>query len=467
MNNDTIILVVLPSRTHYVVPPIGLGYLVSALRRKGFKNITILDCLKERLTTQALIKRLVELRPAVIGFQVFSYDFPVLQHCVTAMKRLLPSSVIILGGPHVSATPDLILHEVAEADYAFAGEGEVGLPLLMEIILRGRECDFSQVPGLVFRASDRNTIIQNPRAVISNLDELGFPAWDLIRPDHYPDSPQGAFYQRFPIAPLSTTRGCPYRCTFCGSGVNMGRQVRLRTISNVLDEMELLIHEYGVAEFHIIDDMFNFKRARVKEFCEGLMTRGMDISYTFPNGLRLNHLDSEVLELMKATGAYAFTVGIESGSQVVLDRMHKDLNLAVIEDKVRLIVEAGLEPCGFFILGFPDESESDIRATIDFAKRLPLKRAHFSNFLPLPGTEATRNLLEKGEIDRIDWHEMFYAKVPYAPRGLTKKRLKALQRRAYLEFHLRPRILKGLLSEIRSINHFFIIFRRAWDYLVG
>jgi anaerobic magnesium-protoporphyrin IX monomethyl ester cyclase len=211
--------------------------------------------------------------------------------------------------------------------------------------------------------------------------------------------------------------------------------------------------------------MFNFTKQRVLDFCRGIRERGLEISYTFPNGLRLNHLDLETLRLMKETGAYSFNVGIESGSQRILDVMKKNLTLELIEEKVNLIVEAGLEPCGFFIIGFPAETREDIGATIRFARRLKLKRAHFSNFLPLPGTETTRLLLENREIAKPVWEELFYARVPYAPPGISRRQLKRLQRKAYLSFHLRPRILWGILAEIKSVNHLKLTLKRVWDYL--
>ena len=233
----------------------------------------------------------------------------------------------------------------------------------------------------------------------------------------------------------------------------------------VLREMELLYHEYGVREFHIIDDMFNFTKQRVLDFCRGIRERGWEISYTFPNGLRLNHLDLETLRSMKDTGAYAFNVGIESGSQRILDLMKKNLTLELIEEKVNLIVAAGLEPCGFFIIGFPGETRAEINATIRFARQLKLKRAHFSNFLPLPGTEMTRQLLDNREIAKPAWEELFYARVPYSPVGISRRQLKALQRKAYLWFHLRPRVLWGILREIKSVNHLKLTLKRIWDYL--
>tara|TARA_B100001964_G_C14081679_1_gene530573 strand:+ start:124 stop:843 length:720 start_codon:yes stop_codon:yes gene_type:complete len=236
-------------------------------------------------------------------------------------------------------------------------------------------------------------------------------------------------------------------------------------MNHVLDEMVMLYKDYGVREYHIIDDMFNFHKNRVFEFCQGIRDRNLDINYTFPNGLRLNQLDKEMLQMMKDTGAYAFTVGIESGSQRILDSMKKGLTLELIEEKINLINSAGLEPNGFFIIGYPDETVDDIKSTIRFAKRLKLRRAHFSNFLPLPGTEATRKLIENKEIERPDWGSLFYSKVSYVPKGITRSQLKQLQRRAFLEFHLRPHILFRMLLEIKSFKQLKMIIVRAIDYL--
>jgi len=453
------ILLITPiSNTHYIVPPIGLGYLASALRKNGFGSVSILDCIKEGFDFNDFEDFIKKEKPEVIGFQVFSFDFARVKRSIGIVKKINPESIIIVGGAHVSTTRETVLKELDGADFGIWGEGEENLPLLLKRVLKREEIAFEDIPGLIWK--DKNELRINKRRFVEDLDSLEFPAWDLLKPDTYPDNPQGAFYKNFPIAPISTSRGCPYHCTFCASFTNMGRELRLRSIENVLDEMELLYNDYGIREFHIIDDIFNLYKDRVNDFCEGVKERKLQISYTFPNGLRLNTLDREILKLMKETGAYAFTVGIESGSQKVLDHMKKKLTLKMIEEKINLINEAGLEPSGFFIIGYPAETREDIEATIRFAKKLKLKRAHFANFLPLPGTEATEQLMRNGEIDHIDWESMFYSKVPYSPKGITKKELKRLQRKAFLSFHLRPKILFKMLTEIKSPRHLKSILKK-------
>jgi radical SAM superfamily enzyme YgiQ (UPF0313 family) len=458
-----ILLLLPPAPAHYVVPPVGLGYLATALREQGFRDVAILDGQKARLTRAALTKTLLRDRPDIVGIQVFSSGFTTSRRAAQIVKQALPQAVVIVGGPHVTATAERALLDLPEADYGFCGEAEPGLPDLVRHLAQKAPGGLGKVPGLIYR--DGPAVRVNPRAIVDDLESLGFPAWDLMAPGTYPDSPQGAFYRQFPIAPVLTSRGCPYECTFCGSPVNMTRAYRTRPMAHVLDEVELLYKQYGVREIHIIDDMFALQKERVMAFCAGLVERRLSISYTFPNGLRLNALDREMLLRMKETGAYAFTVGIESGSDRILQAMKKRLTTDFIRKQVTLITECGLEPSGFFILGFPDETRQDMEATMAFARSLPIKRAHFSNYLPLPGTESTQRLYESGEVQPGNWDALAYYDAPYAPKGMTPVELKGLQRKAFLKFHLRPRILVKLLIEVRSPRHLKSLAERARDYL--
>jgi anaerobic magnesium-protoporphyrin IX monomethyl ester cyclase len=458
-----IVLTVPMSRSHYVVAPLGLGYIATALRNAGVDDVAILDCIKEGYDIAALRHALQRLKPRIVGFQVFSSSYDAVARGAELVKETLPRCLVIVGGPHVSATGTQMLREVPSIDYGFVGEAEIGFPLLMKRLLRAEPISLQDIPGLIWR--EHNELKENPRAIVKDLDTLGFPAWDLMAPNTYPDAPQGAFYKQIPIAPMASSRGCPYRCTFCGSPVNMGNRLRFRSLPHVFAEMDMLRSNYGVKEFHFVDDMFNASKSRVMEFCTILKNKNWGINYTFPNGLRLNTIDEEMLVAMRESGAYAFTVGIESGSPRILAAMNKKLTVDMIREKVNLISKSGLEPSGFFLIGFPGETKEDMRMTLDFAKSLPIKRAHFSNFLPLPGTEATRELMERGELHTIQWGELAYSSVPYAPQGITKEELKAFQRRAFLEFHMRPKILFRMLKEIRSLNHLGSILRRARDYL--
>ncbi len=472
------ILLVYPnSPTHYVVPPIGLGYLATALRKNGFEA-SILDGIKEKLDLGRLDKAVKRLKPDVIGIQVFSCDAHTVKEYVFRIRNIDKNILIVAGGAHVSGVGKEVFDYFQGIHFAIAGEAETAFPMLLKILgnkvsgyaekqgfsceINSGENDLEKVPGLLYKKGDK--IIANAPKFEENLDELGFPAWDLMDPRTYPQAPQGAVFRNWPIAPILTSRGCPYRCTYCAGHLTTGYNIRFRSIEKVLEEIEMLYNDYGVREIHIIDDNFTFKRERAIKFCNEIINRNLNISLTFPNGVRLDTLDEELLRLLKKAGCYSITLGIESGSQRILNDMKKSLKLKMIEEKVALINKVGIDIMAFFIVGYPSETRETILETIEFAKRLKIKRAHFSTFLPLPNTEATQMLLRDGVINGINYDTLFYTKAPLPPKGMSSEELKALQKKAFLEFYMRPHIIAGMIKEVRSPTHLKMLMKRAWDY---
>ncbi len=448
------ILLIYPnSDTHYVVPPVSLGYLAKSLIEERHK-VRIIDGIKDGLTIEDLKKRVNEYNPDYIGIQVFSCDVPVVKDYVQTIKNI-SNAKIILGGAHVSGVKGDIFEDFPEINFAFHGEAEKSLKML----LNGDE--LNTIPGLIW--NDRKVNVNDPYFE-HNLDNLGWPTWDLIDPRTYPTAPQGAVYRGFPIAPILTSRGCPFLCTYCAGHVVTGRKIRKRSIKDVVDEIEYLQKKYGVKEIHIIDDTFTQEKLRVMNFCNEVKKRDLKFYMTFPNGVRLDTLDEEMLLALKNCGCYSITLGIESGSQKILDDMKKRLQIRTIREKIKLINKFGIDIMAFFIVGYPTETKQSILRTISFAKSLDIKRAHFSTFLPLPGTEATNKLIEAGRIKKINWGNLFYTKAPLPPKGMASEELKKLQRKAFLEFYFRPKIIFGLITEIRSWTHLKSLLKRARDY---
>lgn len=457
-----VLLVFPPSRTHYSVPPIGLGFLAAALRRSGF-SVGVLDCTRERLAPPAAVRAILARAPRLVGLQAFSYDVPAVRLLAEGVKAAVPAIVTVVGGAHPSGTPETAFADLPHADWAFAGEAETGLVLLARRALRGEPVALDSIPGLLRR--EGGLTVANEPLFAEDLDALGIPAWDLIDPRGYAAAPQGVFLKSPPVAPVSTSRGCPFPCAYCAGKTLTGARIRTRSIPLVLEEVALLHRDYGVREIHIVDDNFTADRERVAAFCLGLRMRCPGIAFTFPNGVRLDTLDAGVLRLMKEAGCYSLILGIESGSDRVLKLMRKGLTTDRIRHGVALVREAGIEVGGFFILGFPGETPEEMEETIRFSRSLGLTSAHFSNFIPLPGTEAFCALRERGELGAIDWSRLFYADTPYAPEGLSASELKGLQRRAYLGFYLRPAVLWGLRRRVRSWSQGRAIGRRLMDYL--
>jgi len=456
------ILLVRPvSDTYIISPPIGLGYIAAAIRKTGI-NPHILDCAKERLTLPGFRNFIENFKADIIGFQVWSCDLPQVQQSLKIIKEHNKKTVTIIGGAHPSGDPQESLKYFTEADFGFRGEGERGIALLIRKLLGDDPIEFESIPGLIWR--NNNEIKFNPLSLVTDLDSLGFPAWDLMPPNEYPYAPHQGFAKAFPIAPIISTRGCPFDCSFCASHSINGRKVRFRTVGHVLEEMDLLQNEYGVKEFHFEDDNFTISKEYVKKFCNALKKRGIDTYWHCSSGIRLDSLDVETLRIMKDSGCYTFTVAIESGSDRVLKLMRKNLSVETVRKQIKMMNQAGCKPTGLFMIGFPGETRDEIKQTIKFAKSLDIKRAQFAIFHPMPGSKIWDELKARGRLQALDWSKIKPSEVAYLS-NISEKKLKRYQRNAFLTFHLRPRILWYQLSEINSLENFMYLLKRIFSML--
>lgn len=456
------ILLVRPvSNTYIISPPIGLGYIATAIRKIGITPY-ILDCTKEKLTLTGFRNFIEKFDADIVGFQVWSCDVPQVKQSLKIIKEFNKKTVTIIGGAHPSGDPQGSLKYFTEADFGFRGEGERGIILLIKKLLGDDSIQFDSILGLIWR--NKNEINFNPLSLVSDLDSLGFPAWDLIPPSEYPYAPHQGFAKAFPVAPIITTRGCPFHCSFCASHSINGRKVRFRTVEHILDEISLLKYEYGVKEFHIEDDNFTINKEYVKMFCNALKKRDINTYWHCSSGMRLDSLNAETLRLMKDSGCYTYTVAIESGSARVLKLMRKQLSVETVRNQIEMMNKAGCKPVGLFMIGFPGETRDEIKETIRFAKSLDLKRAQFAIFHPMPGSKIWDELKARGLLKTLDWRKIKPSEVAY-PSDIPAKELKQLQRKAFLSFHLRPRILWYQLREINSWGNLMYLLKRIISML--
>ena len=445
----------------HIQPPLGIAYLAAVLRRDH--EVRVLDYGKLGRDDGKYLAAVRGFAPDVAGFQCYSPELGEVKRLAGLTRAALPEAVIVAGGPHPTLCPEETLNRLApEAGYLLRGETEESFPLFLKFLAGGLK--HADVPGLAWREDGR--VRYNEIRPIADIDALPLPAWDLIHPEEYPPAQHGAFFDQFPIAPIVTTRGCPFACGFCTAPILSGRRMRKRSAKSVLAEIELLYHEFGIREIHIVDDNFTLDKAHAAGILRAIIGSGLPISLAFPNGVRINTLDDELLDLMRAAHTYLISVGIESGSDKTLKRMEKQLSVALIREKVALIKKKNIDLAAFFILGFPDETVEDMRETIDFALELPLLRANFFTFLPLPMTPVTLKLVQSGEIGAMDVEGLIFQKVPYAPKGVTRERLRGLQREAFLRFFFRPRIMLRNMAQIRSLKHFGYLAKRFYHWIL-
>jgi len=446
-------LLIAPVKDRYVMglaqyPPVGLGYLATAARKRGHE-VQILDCVRQRMDLGGFAEFVKSNEFDVAGFTLWSMALRDVLESLKIIKQFRPQAITILGGPHPSALPEKTMEFFPEADFAFRGEGEIGFPKFLDCLASGKS-DFSGIPGLIWRSSEG--IKANEPLFCQDLDSLGFPSWDLIKPRDYfmPGTLIGK-----DTAVLTCTRGCPFHCTFCSAWITAGRKIRRRSVKGILEEIEYLSENFGIKIFDIPDENFTFDKEYVKEFCHAVIDKyGRSFEFFLPNGIRLDTLDTEVLLLMRqANFRKEVAVGIESGSERVLKLMKKSLSLDVVREKVALMNKVGFRPIGYFILGFPGETKEDIRKTIRLALELKLSAAAFTPFAPMPGTEATENLIRNKELPAdFDFTQVTTDRVAYAPVGMTTKELDRMRKAALLRFNLRPAKLWYYLKNYNSFR---------------
>jgi radical SAM superfamily enzyme YgiQ (UPF0313 family) len=454
-----VLLVQPKNRSYVIMPNLGLGYLAAILRQSGHE-VAILNCLLEKLSAKDFKERIPAISPDVIGFQLFSYDLNIVKEYLVAARETIPNVTLVAGGPHPSGDPEGTLSYLPELDYVFKGEAEIGFPLLLRR-LAGDDLPVAAIPGLAYYV-DSGKIRTNPPAFVQNLDTLPMPAWDLLQPETYPEAPHGAFTRSFPTAPIITSRGCPCHCTFCAGQTINSRQMRMRSLESVMNELTLL-HGRGIREFHIEDENFTINKERTLKFCRLLEQQNLGMSWSLPSGVRIDSLDAEMLDAMEAAGCYSMALGIEFGSDRVMTLTCKELDTATVEARLGLFKGRKIKTTGFFLFGIPGESIREIEATIDFSLRLPLDRAQFNNFIPMPGSTLWDKLKKDGKLDEVSWDRFFVHDVAYSRGGIASGCLKRLQRKAYISFYLRPRIIRGLISEIRSWRHLLFLIKRFRD----
>ena len=431
-------------------PDIGQGYLASYARAAGHE-VQLLDCMLERYGYGDFEQYVRGYQPHVIGIKTYSCDIDSVREMLRLVRNVSPRTVTVIGGPHPSCElPDRLFTEFPDLDYAFAGEADLGfVPFLKRIEAGG--ADMSDIPGLVWKDTD-GVVHPNPKAWATDLDSLGLPAWDLINPRRYKWA-HSFMTSKFPAVPMAMTRGCPYSCTFCGSHLISGKTVRKRSVDNILEEIKLLKRDFGVRTIDIADENFSFDRNFVAEFCERLLSENVAIEWNCPYGVRLDSLDEEIVRLMARAGCFGLSVGVESGSQRILDSVKKHLKVEDIVEKVRMIKRVSrIKLQGYFMMGFPDETREEIEATIQLARSLPLDLVVFSPLRVTPGTQMYGELLSAGKITsetdpRAYGHHSYLAR-SFCPIPDTEMR--RLYRRAYAQFYFRLPVALNVLRQVRS-----------------
>lgn len=418
-----------------IKPSLGLAYLAASLELDGHK-VKVLDIYGSQKSIEEMLLELKQFKPDLCGFTVVTPSV----HSVSDLSSHIKENFdipIVVGGPHPSAIPDRTLNDFPNLDIAVFGEGEQTVRELVNT-LEGTG-DLSLVKGISYR--NKGNIVKNdPRPLIGDLDSIPFPAWHLLDMDKYHELSKKNMAINGNIFSIITSRGCPSRCTFCDTHTIWTRKCRERSPDNVVDEIETLYKKYDVKYLFFWDDTFVINKERAIEVCDQIIDRDIRIKWECHG--RVNFVDEKVLTKMKEAGCHSMGYGIESGSQETLNYIKKGITLEQAKRAIEITKKVGLETNAFWMIGFPNEKEEDIRKTIELNKSLPLDvHDTFSLLTPFPGTDLYKDMKKEGLILHEDWSSYFNRRAddikPFIKtRYLSGEELFRLQRRANKEIRV-------------------------------
>jgi radical SAM superfamily enzyme YgiQ (UPF0313 family) len=427
-----------PSPNYVCSPPLGLLSIVSCLRERFGEQIELryLDAKVRRLAPSEFTEHLAW--ADVIGVSALNFEAKVSVEIAAIAKALDAAKITVLGGPYAHRRAPEILAAHREIDWVFDGESEYTFPEAIARLIDGAA--LAGIKGLFFRDPVTGAIVAPlENDFITDLDRLPIPAWDLVEFDRYARQPNmNAWMKGKRYAVLFTSRGCPYKCAYCHDIFT--KKFRWMSAERVLAEIELLTTLYGVDEFQIVDDIFNLHKPRVRAIFGGVVERygKGKLHFCFPNGLRGDILDREVVHDIKNGGGYQVTLAVETVTPRLQGLIQKNLDIERVANFIRYCHDEGIIVKGFFMLGFPTESREELWNTIRFAWNSKLSFASFFTVVPQPGTplhalarreneEALLKLSDASYYDSKPWYSLAYD----YPLGLATNL-------AYLGFYFAP-----------------------------
>ena len=393
--------------------PLGLMYIAAVLERDGSKA-EILDAfmadsparkvgdtVEIGMNYESVAEEIRRRKPDIVGisnpFTCQTQHASKVADIVKAIDRDVPT---VVGGPHVSAVPEEFMAEAKNVDLAVMGEGEYTMLDIVKLTEGKKRA--AEIQGIAYRQNDK--IVQTPRrAFLENLDDLPYPAYDLVDMESYLN-PEKIEYRSFKDRAISmiTSRGCPFNCVFCAVHLHMGKAFRAHSVDYVVNHVKHVVDKYRVKTIFFEDDNMTFDLKRFDAICNGIISQKIKFKWETPNGIRADYLTLDLLKKMKRSGCQSVFFGVESGDQHVLDDIiSKSLDLNAVTNVAKMCRDIGLSTAAFYIIGFPGEKKEDMLKTVDFA--LKLKREYDVGMLlhvatPSCGTRLYYQCKEKGYI---------------------------------------------------------------------
>ena len=430
---------------------LGILYIATYLRKTLSATVRIINTMwDDDNPLKTVLDGTREFKPDALGISALTAEAFLAHKIAAAVKSENPDLPVIMGGPYPSSDSERALSDL-NVDIVIIGEGEETFKELAGVIMkegpRWKEANIlNSIAGIAFRDGE-NTRITAARPPIEDLDSLPFPDWDLI--DYHRFWKLGkcgmATIGHSYYLPIYTSRGCPFNCIYCHQ--IFGKKFRARSPENVVDEIAQIMRR-GVNHIEVLDDISNFDQKRFNRILEIMLERNLHPMMSFPNGIRADLMTEDSIDLLKKVGTGEISIAVETASNRLQKLLDKNLSLERTWNTIEMFAKRKIFTRGFFMLGFPTETEEEIRSTIRYAHKSNLHLALFFTPNPFKNTKLYDMFTDAGKMPSdtrtIDFE---YFGSPFNGSEVSEKTYKRLYYWAYAGFHFHPRRMFRILRD--------------------
>jgi radical SAM superfamily enzyme YgiQ (UPF0313 family) len=423
-------------------PPLGLMYIAACIKEKSNHEVRIMDCDTDKLNFQQIEQNIRDYSPDVVG--VTSYT-PIIYDSLRIMKitKKVNSKIITVMGGHHSDIYPIKTIKLGNIDYILKGESEYTFLDLLDAI-KGKK-SIEDVKGVVFKKDNKITNTEG-YGFVENLDELPLPRRELIDWKKH----QCVLGREKYVATIMSSRGCPYRCTFCYKPLD-SISYRMRSAKNIIKEIEQC-YNLGLREIFFFDDNFSVNTKRVEEICDEIIKRKLKITWSFRG--RVNTINYPMLKKCKKAGCHRIHFGVETGTDKGLKKIKKDITTDMVKKAFKLCKKAGITTVSNFIIGLPGETKEDMFKTVKFANEINTNYAEFQILTPYPKTELYEEMIKNGVFNDF-WKEFAENPTPdfklrTCNEHYTREELFDLLEQCLKKFYFTPKRIAKLIFQIRS-----------------
>ncbi len=426
-----------PGHTTERWPPLGLLYIASNIKESRGDEVKVVDAFCRDMQVDDLVEEVLSNRPDILGMNCSTHTFLDTIKVLAKVAESAPGILIVLGGYHATFTAEKILRSYPFIDYILRGEAELSFVGLLDALENGRAP--SDVDGIVYL--DGEEVVERPAKPIEDLDSLPLIDRSMLNGVEYGYGIKGIPLTFGRFTTMTSSRGCPFNCSYCSCAALFHRRWRARSTRSVVDELEML-YDQGYENVVLVDDNFTYDQKRTEEICDSLIDRKVRLRL-YCEG-RVANTSYPLLRKMKKAGFDVIYFGAESALPKTLRFYHKNIRPEQVQEAVANAKKAGMIVIASFILGAPIETEKDMISTIDFIHRLRPHAVQLNILDYLVGTPLWEEAVAQGSLDPDAWRTNHRVYECYDVH--SRERLESLVEKGYNTYIRSWKNLHGLIE---------------------